>query len=357
MDYHNSITFSEINQTDSAFNLILQNANSIKKVANEIKKSGVKHLFLTARGSSNHALIFFKYLCETYTRLTTSFLYPSTVTLYGAKPNLTGGALICCSQSGEATDCIQILKMAKEQNVTTVSITNSPKSPLATLSDHHLYCFCGQEISVAATKTFSAQMLVCALLVSYLSNGALPFEKIFEGANFNLQHILTLKDNADKLSNLLLQSQNCFILSRGICFPVAKECALKLQETCYLNAFAYSCSDFYHGPIAMIQNQSEVILFSPNFGDENSNEFFNQQVDLTEKLCSFGAKIRIITTSEKFKNRFIHLEPIYLGNFKNQISSALLFARFSQFLACFLSCKKGLNPDKPRALKKITLTF
>ena len=359
MDYRQTCTWKEINETNQTLkNILLNTGDAINETAKRIAKSGATNIVLTGRGTSNHALIFFKYLCEIYTGYTVSIAHPSTITRYNGKINFANSVVIGCSQSGQAKDCIEVLKRAKQDGGLTVAVTNDCNSPMATLCDHHLYCSAGKELSVAATKTFSAQLFVFALLVSRLANSNELYEQLLNISNSTQKVINNISCDSNILQTNFFNERGGFILSRGLTMPIALEGALKLQETCYLPIKGFASSDFYHGPMAMVGNDTPVQLYLAKHEGKLQERVRREQMENIKHLISLNAKLFIVTSDEVIANKFASNALTYLiKDCNGALSAVFAFALFAQIYACATSYHLGLNPDAPRALKKVTITL
>ena len=206
------------------------NVSLIKKIANKIKKSKIEHFEILARGSSRNAGELFKYLLESNSNYRVSFVYPSTVTKYQSKLN-DHTIYLAISQGGRGEDLRIVLKHAKHS----IAITNEENTPLNKVAKHNLYLKVNKEKSMAATKTFTAEMLVLAMLASELTN-----QNIKAYQNVNSLISLVKQSEINALAKKLKGVKNLYIITRGKLLGAAKELVCKLQETCFINANAYA---------------------------------------------------------------------------------------------------------------------
>lgn len=329
-----------------------KNAAVLSGIAQDSKK--ITNIYTAARGTSDHAMLYLKYLTESTLGIPVASGAPSVVTMYGVKMNFKDSLIVACSQSGKAADVMEIVKEANAQGAVTVAITNDETSPLAKLAKYHLCCYAGEEKSVAATKTFT-----CQLYLAYLLVHALQGESGADTIGAFLQENLSLLDGAtDDMAREFSSAQECFILSRGITAAIAFECGLKLQEACYIRARAYHSSDFYHGPMAMISEGTKVILYasSRSLSEQFDAPHREDYIKCAEKMEELGADLYIITDDrESFKD--MKAKKIYVPQAGRESEQVFVFALATQMLACKVSCLKNLNPDSPRALKKVTVTL
>src|SRR5580698_3604843 len=231
------------------------------KLAREVARRRPKLIVLAARGTSDNAAQFGRYLLEITTGIPVSLAAPSLYTLYDAKIDLKEALIVAISQSGESTDTNLVLERGREQGALTVGITNEPASSLAKLADHLFFVHAGRERSVAATKTYTGQVMSLYLLAHAL------------GAKIRLDDLRKVPDWA--AGALLLEAEmtaraeryrfmeRAIVVGRGLNYANAFEFALKLMETCYVVAERFSTADFLHGPIAMVDRSCPRFLCTP----------------------------------------------------------------------------------------------
>jgi len=328
-------------------NLFIKTFKKANILKEQIKKKDIKYIYLAGRGTSDNAGVYLKYIMESYVGIPVALAAPSVITLYNGKLNLKECLVIGISQSGEALDVLEVINLAKKQGAITLTITNYENSPLAKISDFHFNCFSGEEKSVAATKTFTAEMFIGAIITATLSDNKDLLELVKNIPNKAKQYIEEYDIN-DSAIQLMKDKQECFVLARGMNYPIALEGALKIQETCYVRARAYSLSDFYHGPLAMLQENTYVILIAPK--GESSKDI----IKIIEKLNDNKCIIIAFTNDEDISELCTKSINIYndMSDFESPILNAIAIQRF----ALQLSLSKGLNPDQPRNLRKVTLT-
>src|SRR5580693_6309602 len=257
------------------------------KLARDVQKVRPKLIVLAARGTSDNAAQFGRYLLEITTGIPVSLAAPSLFTLYDAKIDLKSALIVAISQSGESTDTNLVLERGREQGALTVGITNEPASSLAKIADHLFFVRAGRERSVAATKTYTGQLMSLYLLAHAL------------GANIKLDDLRKLPDWA--AGALLLEEQitaraeryrfmeRAIVVGRGLNYANAFEFALKLMETCYVVAERFSTADFLHGPIAMVDRSFPMFLFAPSGVTAPSMR------EMLDKLRSLKAETVVIT--------------------------------------------------------------
>ncbi len=353
MQYKDTLMWKELNEAPAVLKTLAQkNADVLAKIVQDAKD--IAGVYTAARGTSDHAMIYLKYLFESILGIPVASGAPSVATVYGGKLNLKNYLVIGCSQSGKAADVMEIVKEGNECGAVTVAITNDETSPLAKLAKYHLCCFAGEEKSVAATKTFSSQLYLSLLLVT-------AFAGKKDGCASKIGDLLekavpAIDAATDPMAKDFVEADECFVLSRGVSSALAFECGLKLQETCYIRARAYHSSDFYHGPMAMVAEGTKVILFASKHSLHGGDEVHRADCrKCAEKMCELGADLYIVTDdAEAYEDLIAHIVEIPGGECEAQ--TVFCFALTAQMLACKTSCGKGLSPDSPRALKKVTVT-
>src|SRR5215510_13530286 len=257
-----SLMLAEIAEQPAALErTITAERAKISKLGNLLKARDVHLIVLVARGSSDNAALFGRYLLEITTGIPVSLSAPSVHTLYQAKLNLQHALVIGVSQSGEGEDINHVLEGARASGAFTIGITNEAESSMVKLVDETLVMHGGHERSVAATKTFTGQMLLFYMLAAELgtSQRTIVYEKIPEFAARALEQ----KPAVAELVQRYVFMENCVVVGRGLAYANAYEFALKLMETCYVVAERFSSADFLHGPLAMIERHFPVILFAP----------------------------------------------------------------------------------------------
>lgn len=319
--------------------------SKLDKLGTILRGKDIDLIVLVARGSSDNASLFGRYLLEITTGIPVSLSAPSVFTLYKAKLNLKRALVIGVSQSGEGTDINTVLENAKNSGAFTLGITNEPDSTLASIADETLLIHAGREKSVAATKTYTGQMLHFYLLASLLADEKIEFEKIPDFADKALQ----LRNDIEKLVERYLFMENCVIVGRGLNYGNAYELALKLMETCYVVAERFSSADFFHGPLAVVERRFPVIMFAPKGITKQSS------IDLLKQLRDLHADSFSITNDREIAS--LSSLSISLPEQLDEFLSPIPFIIPAQIFAALLAEAKGINPDSPRSLSKVTKTL
>lgn len=343
-----TLMWSEIKEEPKVVeNCLNKNIGLLSELAGDIRKSGIDRVMIAARGTSDHAAVYAKYIMEITLGIPVALAAPSVFTVYHGSLKLDRTLVIGISQSGKAADVLEVIKSANKTGALTVSITNFPDSPLALEAKYHLDCSAGLEKSVAATKTFLAQLTLLASLTAIWAGK----KELLDEIKMIPQGITNIIENSDYISEKVQRyryMEECFVLSRGVNYPIALETALKIQETCYVRAKAYATSDFYHGPYAMIEKDMPVFVIAP------AGPAFSDIKEMVARLKGSGAELIIISDDREMLDKGDCSFSIPAAN--NDIISPFYNVVIAQIFACNLSLAKGLNPDSPRELKKVTVT-
>ncbi len=359
MNYLDTLMWKEINETPRIFSEIQQaNVHVMNSLVKDVKNGTARNFVAAARGTSDHALIYFKYVLEVNSEYTVGLSAPSVITLYKGKINYSNSIVIGCSQSGKAADVLEVIKKGNEQGAITIAVTNDANSPMAKQAKYHLCCEAGLESSVAATKTFNAQLFILLWLAAELANNR-EYLMFLKNLKAEITKVFPKIDAlTTKYAEKFKAMNSGFVLSRGVTYPIALEASLKLQETCYIQMKGYAGSDFYHGPMAMVNEQTPVIIYcAENKGDEEMKKLVrSDQIQCIEKMLSLKAPVLLVTNDVLLKGRFSKCNDAFIDFSVPEEVCMFAFAIFAQMFACKISCAIGNNPDSPRALNKVTIT-
>ena len=343
-----SIFASEITEQPMAMQRLIElEDTNIKNVASVIRGHAPRFIMLVARGSSDNAARYGQYVFSAFNKLPVALATPSLFTIYRQPPNLQDVLVISVSQSGQSPDLLAVMESARDQGAMTISITNSPESPLAQLSEFCIHLQAGEEKSVAASKSYTNSLLALALLSTHLAedpvrkNEIIRIPEILAGVLPKMDNILT-RAAEDR------QSQAAVVIGRGFNYSTAFEIALKLKELTYLLAEPYSSADFKHGPVATVQNGFLVIAVIPE--GKVANELTNFMLEL--KLNA----PRLIIISPIKQALELASYPISIPCGIPEWLSPLVAVVPGQMYALGLALARGIDPDHPRGLGKVTLT-
>jgi glucosamine--fructose-6-phosphate aminotransferase (isomerizing) len=326
------------------------------KLAREVAKKRPKLIVLAARGTSDNAAQFGRYLLEITTGIPVSLAAPSLFTLYDAKLDLRDALIVAISQSGESTDTNLVLQRGREQGAMTVGITNEPASSLAKLAEHLFFVRAGRERSVAATKTYTGQVMLLYLLAHALGAKIRldDLRRVPEWAAGVLQLEPQITARAERYRFM----ERAIVVGRGLNYANAFEFALKLMETCYVVAERFSSADFLHGPIAMVERSFPLFLFTP------SGVTWEGMRDMLARLAALNAETLIFTDASNpaafESNPRAVVIPAKLSRRSTkpeELYTPIPYIIPAQIFAASLAAWKGIDPDRPRTLSKVTRTL
>jgi glutamine---fructose-6-phosphate transaminase (isomerizing) len=326
---------------------IAEEREKIRRLGESIKRRDIDLIVLVARGSSDNAALFGRYLLEITTGIPVSLSAPSVHTLYQAKLDLKHALVMGVSQSGEGEDINRVLENARASGALTIGITNEPDSSMVKLVDETLLMHGGRERSVAATKTFTGQMLLFYMLAAALAKDgrAIEYQAIPDFAARALEQRPAIVE----LVQRYVFMENCVVVGRGLAYANAYELALKLMETCYVVAERFSSADFLHGPVAMIERHFPVILFAP------PGVMLKDTKDLIQRLHELRADTLAITGD--LEAATMCSRSIIMPREIDEFLAPIPYIIPAQLFAALLAEAKGLDPDAPRSLSKVTRTL
>ena len=321
---------------------------SVRKLCRAMKERDIRLAIIAARGTSDNAALFAKYLFEIHNGIPVSLAAPSVFTLYGAEFDLSHVLVLGISQSGESTDVVEVIRGAREMGALTACITNVADSDLTEISDHTLLCHAGEEKSVAATKTYTTA-LALIYLVSSILYGEDDLIPQLESAAGMMSRVFQVESHIEEIVQRYRYMDECKVIARGLNLATSREAALKLAETCYISAESFSMADLMHGPIAVVDAGFPVFMYAPQ------GKGFPTMVELAEKLKGWDVE-RIVFSSEEEILQAATI-PIKLPVVVEELYSPLVYILAGQLFAQYLSVVKGHDPDQPRGLSKVTLTM
>lgn len=306
------------------------------------------YALIAARGSSDHAATYAKYAWTSLAGYPVALAAPSLHTMYRAAPRLGSALVVGISQSGQSPDILAVLEEGKRQGRPTLAITNDGASPLAALADDVIELHAGSERSVAATKTYTAQLAVMAMFAAALSGDARHMDELRQtpaAIEATLQLSAPIAEQVERYRYM----DRCIVIGRGYNYATSFELALKLKELTYVMATSYSSADFRHGPIATIESGLPVFLVMP------TGATFADMLELERDLRKRDAELLVISESEEALAVARTSLPIPAG--VPEWLSPLTAIIPGQVVALQLALSKGLNPDVPRGLQKVTRTL
>jgi glucosamine--fructose-6-phosphate aminotransferase (isomerizing) len=340
----------EIGQQPSVVAGVIESqAAAIHRLARAIRERPPTVVVFAARGSSDNAAVYGRYLLETCNRLLTSLAAPSTVTLYGSGPRLDGTLVIGVSQSGQGEDVVAYVRRAREQGAMTLAVVNDASSPLAGEAAWVLECRAGPEVSVPATKTVTAQMTLLALLAAALADEGGDGRQALAGAPSAVEKALAQRAAARPLARALAEARAVSVVGRGFAFPVALETALKLKETSYTEAEPFSTADFYHGPVALLAPDHRALLVDVGGTSREAAHAAAADVQRRGGAC-------LVMQSGSVDEAPVSVPTLAAGGALDEPYAPIPAVVLGQVLAVEVALARGLNPALPRGLTKVTST-
>ena len=328
--------------------MITKHSAAIGELAGNLRKNPPRFVLIAARGTSDHAAIYCKYLFTGINGIPAGLAMPSLHTLYRITPDLRGGLVVGISQSGQTPDVRAVLEAARNQEVPTISITNSKDAPIASIADHTIILEAEEEKSVAASKTYTSQLTAIAMLTAYYSGDSKLIEQLDSIPVF-INTALLQRPVTQRIAERFKQKEHVAIVSRGFNYCTSQEIALKIKELAYMVAQPYSAADFRHGPIAMLDSGFPVLAIAMR------GKALSDMEDMIASIHSTDADLTLMTNVDwldKYSENIIRL-PEKLPDWLSPIVCTVP----GQLLALHLSLAKGIDPDKPRGLNKVTLTY
>ncbi|MCC6615502.1 MAG: SIS domain-containing protein [Anaerolineae bacterium] len=332
-------------QPETLRRLLEEERGHVASLAGMIREFDPAFVLIAARGTSDNAARYGQYALGIECGMPVALAAPSIHTLYEAQPNMKRALVIGISQSGRSEDVRQVMADARAQGALTISITNEPDSPIAQAAANHVWLRCGEERAVAATKTYTAQLMAVAMLVSALAGRS----DMADGLVAVPGHMQTTLDLAGDIVDWVERyryAEQYAVLGRGYHYCTAFEVGLKIKEMNGVTCEQYSEADFRHGPIAMVQQGFPVIVVAP------SGKPFPLMSDLLDKLQARGAERIVITDRPDVPAE----KRVMLPDAMPEWLAPICAVAPGQIFAMRLAETKGLPIDQPVGLTKVTVT-
>ena len=344
-----TIMQSEIAEIPAVLAKLVDSPEQFSALSNLLKANEIRSVLVLARGTSDNAAHFLKYLIETNLGLPVGLTSPSSVTIYKSKLHFANTLVVAISQSGQSTDLVEYADCAKRAGAKIISITNDLNSPLAKLADFSLDLMAGREIAVAATKSYAAQLFSCLLLVNAWSQKFPDYKSVVAASEKLMASLASVRSAVAKCD----RNNEIVVLGRGFSYPNAREAALKIQETSKISVQGLSIADYMHGPISALTSKTQVFIMAPKNWPMDSNTLASLTNDLT-KIRAKSTQIFWFGTSELAKPG----ETVIVGaDCENEIYASVVDSIILQTFALEFARKNGLDPDSPEGLSKVTLTL
>ncbi len=340
---------SEINEQPKRLESLLSaQRKTVDKIAQAIRTRDIEYVFLAARGTSDNAGRYANYLWGALNQLPIALATPSLFTYYQKPPRLRNALVMGISQSGQSPDIVSVLEEGKRQSCLTLAITNEPNSPLAKIADFVLDIQTGPELAVAATKTYTAELMAIAMLSVAMSGDKAQWKVLGKVTGW-AKEVLKQNERIEQFAQRYRYMRQCVVLGRGYNYSTAFEWALKLKELTYVEAEPYSSADFQHGPIAMIENSFPVMAVAPE-----GRVFETMKRALAHLRNDFGAELVVVSNNKDALA--LAQTPLSIPKEIPEWLTPLVSIIPAQLFAYHLTLAKGFDSEKPRSIRKVTET-
>jgi len=338
-----------LEQPDAIRRQLATDHGSLAALAAAVRSRGISTVTIAARGSSDHAAIYAQYVFGTRNRLTVALAAPSITSIYGVAPSFAGSLVIGISQSGASPDIVGVIEAAREQGAPTVAITNDPRSALASAAEFLIELDAGPELAVAATKTYTTSLVAIARLSAALEGGNTAAEAEIATLPGDIERALTVEDAVATIAGEMASTERCVVLGRGYEYATAREWALKLKELAQVFADPYSAADFQHGPLALVEPGVPILAVLPD-GPAAAGV-----ADLLRTLRR-DLEAEILVLSDAAALRSLGSRSIELPGGVPEWLRPIVSIVPAQLFAYHLTRARGLDPELPRNLRKVTRT-
>jgi glucosamine--fructose-6-phosphate aminotransferase (isomerizing) len=329
--------------------LLREGIGEARRIGGAIGRRDFDFAFLAARGSSDNAGLYAKYLWGLHNHLPVALAAPSMFSLYQSPPTLKRALVVGISQSGQSPDIVGVLQEGRRQGAPTLAVTNDPGSPLAEAADFVLFTDTGTEKSIAATKTYTAQLLAIAMISVGLQGSAERLEEMYRVPEL-LAQVLGTDGLIEQAAAHFRDIRHCVVLGRGYDYATAHEWSLKLKELTYVVAAPYSSADFLHGPVAILEKGFPVLAVAPL--GHVYQDMFRLLKDLVDTR-----EVRLLVVSNADEALELAEAPLRIPLDLPEWISPIVTAVPAQLFSYHLARAKGLDVEHPRGLQKVTRTW
>jgi len=340
--------YKEIHEQPQAVaRLLEQNQAVTAALAAEMRNRNISHVMIAARGTSDNAARYAKYLFGAHNRLPVALAAPSLFTIYQQPPRFGNALALGVSQSGKSPDIVSVLARARAQGALTAAITNIPDSDLAQTADFVLPLQAGEELAVAATKTYTTELAAIALLSTLLGGEQGRLDALMQTPE-RMAQVFQVEQDIPRIAERYRYLSACVTVGRGYNYATAFELALKLKELTYTVVEPYSSADFLHGPLALVQHGFPVIVIAP------SGKMLPEMREFMTTVKGRQAELLVISDDDAaLADARI---PLHLPAGSPEWLSPLITIMPGQLLAMYLAAARDYNIDQPRAIHKVTET-
>jgi glucosamine--fructose-6-phosphate aminotransferase (isomerizing) len=339
---------TEIREQPAALARLLElQAEPVRRLASRMRQDGIEFVLLAARGTSDNAGLYAKYLWGAGNGLPVALAAPSLFTSYARPPKLRHALVVAISQSGQSPDIVAVLEEARRQGAPTLAIVNDPASPLACAADSVLDVCAGPERAVAATKSYTAQLMAIAMLSAALAGDEERWRTLAQLPAL-VEQVLALDALIRQAAERYRYMQHCVVLGRGYNYATAFEWSLKLKELSYVIAEPYSSADFQHGPVALLDRGFPVFAVAPG------GAVFDDALALLRRLVG-EKQVELLAISDRDEALALAHTPLRLPAVPEWASPIVAIVA-AQLFCYHVTRAKGFDTEAPRGLNKVTLT-
>jgi glucosamine--fructose-6-phosphate aminotransferase (isomerizing) len=328
--------------------LLEQQEGPVRALARTFAEKEVHGVVLAARGTSDNAGVYAQYLWGAFNRMPVALAAPSLFSLYKRPPELKHVLVVGISQSGQSPDIVEVLAEGRRQGVPTLAIVNAPDSPLAHAAGAVVDVMAGPERAVAATKTYTAELMAIAMLSAAVEGDEERWREL-AGVPALVEKALALDGEIAERAERYRFMEHCAVLGRGFNYATAFEWALKLKELAYVIAEPDSSADFQHGPMAMLDRGFPVLAVAPE------GAVFKDTLGLLSRLVK-DRLIELVVVSDRDEALSLAHTPIRLPPGIPEWLSPIVSIVCAQLFCYHLTRAKGFDTEAPRGLRKVTLT-
>ncbi len=341
--------YSEIiEQPERIKSLLSLQKKTVEKIASVLGKRDIQYVFLAARGTSDNAGRYANYLLGALNGLPLALATPSLFTYYKKPPKLKNALIVGISQSGKSPDIVSVLEEGRKQGCATLAITNEPDSDLANVSDFVLDIHAGAEKAVAATKTYTTELMSVAMLAAALNGNKKYWDDLHKLSSW-MKDVLKQDDFISQAAQRYRYMEQTIVLGRGFNYSTAFEWALKLKELTYIIAEPYSSADFAHGPIAMVDSGYPVFAIAAK------GKVFDSMLQMLKRLRDdISAELVVISNDKRALS--LAQVPLTIPAAVPEWLSPLVAILPAQLMAYHLTLAKGYDAEQPRSIRKVTET-
>lgn len=335
-------------QPDVLQNLLDSQWTQAETIANAIQARGINYIFLAARGTSDNAGLYTKYLWGSINRLPLALAAPSLFSLYQQPPKLTDALVLGISQSGQSPDIVSVIQEGRDQGNLTLAVVNDAHSPMAKIAELVFDISAGPEKAIAATKSYTTQLMSIAMISAALA-GDSEMQQALQLVPKLVSQALALEPQIIHIAERYRYMEHCVVLGRGYNYATAYEWALKMKEMAYIIAESYSSADFLHGPIAVVRPGFPVMAVAMQ------GVVLNDTVNLLTKLQHEHQAELLVVSNDPTALSLAQTAIPLPGDIPEWLSPIIAIV-VGQLFTYYLTQSKGFDVEAPRGLSKVTKT-